>query len=111
MDFRNLFIDTIRRSEILPKELCEHAQDATAVEMHHFDSSYIEFLDEQIRLSPLGPKSMEILKRRRAAFKKYCDIPLLRGNIRVGDTGYTLEIHPETGAIVHWEQYEYDPAG
>jgi len=72
---------------------------------HRFDGSYIEFLDTQIRLSPRGPEWTERLKRRRAALLSFTGVTLLRGRGQVGKADFTVEIHPETRAIVHWEEY------
>jgi hypothetical protein len=32
---------------------------------------------------------------------------LLRGRVQVGDIHFTAEVHPETRAVIHWEEYEY----
>jgi hypothetical protein len=108
MSFKTLFIETVRATKDLPEELREHAEDVTALEEHSFDQTYIEFLDEKIRLSPRGPEWTERLKRRRAALRPFCNILLLRGRVRVGDVGFTVEIRPESRAVIHWEQYGYD---
>jgi hypothetical protein len=103
-----LFVEAVRAMETLPASLREHAEDVSGLEESRFDKSYIEFLDEQIRLSPRGPEWTERLKHRRAALLPFCDVTLLRGNVRVGDTGFSVEIDPKTRAVIHWEQYEYD---
>ena len=108
MSFKALFIQSVRATETLPVSLRDHAYDVTDLEEHRFDRSYIEFLDEQIHLSPRGPDWTERLKRRRADLLPFCDAILLRGTVRVGDVGFDVEIDPKTRAVIHWEQYEYD---
>ena len=94
----------------LPASLREHAVDVTALEEHRFDESYTKFLDTQIRLSPRGPEWTARLTRRRAALLPFCGVTLLRGRVQVGDVDFTVEVHPETRAVIHWEEYEYDHA-
>ncbi len=71
-----------------------------------FDASYLEFLDEQIRMSPRGPEWSALLSRRRAALLPFRGVPLLRGSVRVGDILFTVRVHPETGSVIHWEEDE-----
>ena len=111
MTFKALFIAAVRATLSLPDLLSENAEDATALEEHRFDESYIEFLDEQIQLSPRGPEWTARLIRRRAALLPYCRVTLLRGSVQVGDTCFTAEVHPERRAVIHWEQYEHDQVG
>ena len=108
MSYEALFIQTVRATLTLPASLRDHADDVAALEEHRFDRSYIEFLDEQIHLSPRGPDWTERLKHRRADLLPFCDVTLLRGSVRVGDVGFDVEIDPKTRAVIHWEQYEYD---
>jgi hypothetical protein len=108
MSYKALFIQTVRATSALPVVLREHADDVRALEEHRFDHSYIEFLDEQIRLSPRGPVWTERLNRRRADLLPFCDTTLLRGSVRVGDFDFSVEIDPKTRAVIHWEQYEFD---
>jgi hypothetical protein len=109
MNFKALFVETVRMAESLPASLREHADDVTALEEHRFDESYIAFLDAQIRLSPRGPEWTERLKHRRAALLSFTGVTLLRGRVQIGKVEFTVEIHPETRVVIHWE--EYAPAG
>ena len=111
MSYKALFIQTVRTTQTLPAPLRDHADDVTALEEHRFDRSYIDFLDEQIRLSPRGPEWTERLKHRRADLLPFCDTTLLRGRVRVGELDFTVEIDPESRAVIHFEQYEYDHVG
>jgi hypothetical protein len=108
MSYKALFTQTVRAAQTLPASLRDHADDVTALEEHRFNRSYIEFLDEQIRLSPRGPEWTERLKHRRADLLPFCDATLLRGRVRVGEADFTVEIDPKTRAVIHWEQYEFD---
>jgi hypothetical protein len=108
MNSKALFVEAVRAMETLPASLREHADDVWDLKESQFDKSYIDFLDEQIRLSPRGQEWTELLKLRRAALLPFCDVTLLRGHVRVDDTGFSVEIDPKTRAVIHWEQYEYD---
>ena len=110
MNSKTLFIEAVRTMQKLPAPLREHADDVSSLEEHRFDHSYIDFLDEQIRLSPRGPEWTAQLQRRRAALLPFCDEPLLRGSVRVDDLGFNVEIDPKTGTVIHWEDFEYDHA-
>lgn len=70
--------------------------------------SYIEFLDEQIGLSPRGPEWTEILRRRRDGLRSFCRVPLVSGRIRVGRFDTWIKVDPERRSVVFWEQLEYD---
>ena len=105
MNFKALFVEVVRKTEDLPEKLREHAEDVTLGE-HSFYQSYLDFLDEQIKLSPRGPEWTDRLKRRRTALQAFCGIVLLRGSIRVGNILFTVEIEPKTKALVHWEEYD-----
>lgn len=102
-----LFIEAVRATAHLPSVLRERAEDVTALEMHSFDASYLEFLDTQILLSPRGPEWTSLLRVRRAALQPFCDTSLLRGRVHIGDTDFTVEIYPQTRAVIHWEQHDY----
>ena len=88
----------------LPASLREHAGDVTALEEHRFDKSYIEFLNEQIGLSPRGPEWTERLKHRRSALLPFTGVTLLRGRARINETEFAfVEINPETRVVIYWE--------
>jgi hypothetical protein len=108
MDSKTLLVEAVRARAELPASLREHVTEVTAVEEHQFDKSYIEFLDEQIRLSPRGPEWTERLRHRRAALSPFCDVTLVRGRVPAVDRDFRVEVHPETRAVIHWEEYEID---
>lgn len=100
-----LFVEAVRTTTSLPALLRERAENVSALEEHHFDESYIEFLDTQIRLSPRGSEWTAQLIRRRAALLPFCGITLLRGSVKAGGVDFTVEIDAKTGAVIHWEEY------
>jgi hypothetical protein len=103
-----LFIEAVRAMESLPAPLREHAGNVTALEKHRFDESYIEFLDTQICLSARGSEWTARLTRRREALQPFCGATLFRGRVQASDAEFIVEIHPETRAVIHWEEYEYE---
>jgi hypothetical protein len=107
MNPKALFVEAVRAMENLPASLREHAGDVTALDEHRFDESYIEFLDTQIRLSSRGPEWTARLTRRRAALLPFCGVTLLRGRVQIGNGDFTVEVQPETRAVIHWEEYEH----
>jgi hypothetical protein len=110
MNPKSLFVEAVRPMEDLPASLREHAADVTAQEEHRFEESYVEFLGAQIRLHPRGPEWAARLTRRRAALLPFCGVTLLRGTVQVGNGNFTVEVQPETRAVIHWEEYEQDSA-
>ena len=109
MTNKALFLEAVGAATNLPEALRENAKAVTGLKEHKFDKSYIEFLDEQILLSPRGPEWTEILKRRREALIPFCGVRLLRCGVQVNNAYFSLEIHPETRRVVHWEEWECTP--
>ena len=89
----------------LPAEVLASAKKAS-LEQHYFDQSYIDFLDDQIRLSPRGPLWTERLRKRREHLLPFRNAVLVRGCIAVGTDSYTIDVDRKTGAVIHWERYE-----
>ena len=104
-----LFIEVVRGCQDLPAEVRSCAADARGVEEACFDETYIQFLDEQIHLSPRGPEWTEILRRRREGLRSFCSVPLVSGHIRVGRFDTWVKIDPNTRAVVFWERLECEP--
>ena len=105
-----LFIEVVRGCQDLPAEVRNHAADASGVKESCFDESYLQFLDEQIQLSPRGPEWAVILRRRRESLRPFCGVPLVDGHIRVGGLDTWVKIDPKTRAVVFWEQLKYEQA-
>lgn len=108
MQQSELFTQAVRDCRDLPADVRAHAHEARGVEESLFDESYIEFLDEQIRLSPRGPEWTEILRRRREGLCGFCRVRLVSGHIRVGRFDTWVKVDPKRQAVVFWEQLEYD---
>jgi len=103
-----LFAEVVRARQNLPADVRSHAGEARGVEESCFDESYIQFLDEQIQLSPRGPEWTEILRRRRDGLRSFCNVPLISGHIRTGQFDTWVNIDPKNRAVIFWEHLEYD---
>jgi hypothetical protein len=108
MEHSELFSQAVRDCQELPPDVRSHATEARGVEESSFDESYIEFLDEQIRLGPRGPEWTDILRRRREGLRPFCRVPLVSGHIRVGRFDTWVKVDPKRRAVVFWEQIKYD---
>jgi hypothetical protein len=104
-----LFLEVVRSSQDLPTDVRAHADEARGIRESSFDETYIEFLDEQIRLSPRGLDWTAILRRRRDALRSFCHLPHVDGHIRTGRFDTWVKIDPKTRAVIYWEQLEDDP--
>ena len=105
-ELRDTFLKAVAVSESIPETARTQAGAASDVEAHSFDRSYLEFLDEQIRLGVRGPAWIQRLKRRRERLTPFCGRTLLRGRIDVGTQMFTVEVDPDTATVVYWEGYE-----
>jgi hypothetical protein len=110
MESTKLFIEVVRASHDLPMEVRSLANEARGVEESSFDDSYIQFLDEQIRLEARGPKWTAILRRRRKGLSSFCGVLLVSGHIRSGRFDTWIKIDPKNGVVVYWEQLGCDPS-
>jgi hypothetical protein len=99
MPSKDKFLSAIEADSSLPADLRDIATKVANLEERKIDSSYIQFLDEQISLSPRGPKWTDILKRRREALAPYCDRVTLSGTV----ADYTVRVDPEKQTVIHWE--------
>ena len=102
----DLFVQALRASEELPADVRLHAHEARGVGTSCFDETYLQFLEEQIRLGPRGPEWTEVLRKRRKGLHQFCGIPLLRGHIRVGRFDTSIHVDPKSKTVVFWEQLE-----
>lgn len=101
-----MFIEIVSDSQSLPPLARSHAQQAISVEESCFNESYIEFLEEQIRLSPRGPEWTARLQQRRADLQPYCRVKYVRGVIPAGSSHFSVYLIPEQRVIIHWEEYD-----
>jgi hypothetical protein len=102
---RDLFVEVLSAAADPPEALRSHAHEVSGCEESAFDESYLEFLDEQIRLGPRGPEWTERLERRRAGLEPFCGVRMVSGHVRAGTSGYTVYIDPRSRAVVYWEEY------
>jgi hypothetical protein len=107
MTLRDIFIEAVCKSQILPKDARDFVADALAIEESQFDETYIEFLDEQIQLGARGPEWTVRLRQRREGLRPYCRVVTIRGVIPAGERHFTVRVLPEQGAVVYWEEYDW----
>lgn len=91
----------------LPQIGKERVHTALHVEEHSFDSSYIEFLDEQIRLNARGDEWSSRLRDRRQHLAPFANQRLIRGKIPIPDGDLSIEVEPESARVIHWEEDSY----
>lgn len=91
----------------LPLALRESADLVEGLRLSQFDRSYLEFLDEQIRLSPRGPEWTERLKHRLVGLTNSCDVALLDGHVYLVSSNieYWVKVDPMTDSVVYCEEY------
>lgn len=105
MNGKDIFVNAVERCVELPEAVREAAK-RSEIKAHSFDQSYIDFLDDQIRLNPRGPEWNQRLQRRRDGLRAFIGRQLLSSSLFVGTDGYTVEVDPEAGTVVYWEKYE-----
>lgn len=103
---RKICVDAVGQCEDLPQVAKDNKNAIDAIEITRFDQSYLEFLDGQIALEPRGPKWSERLEVRRAKLAKHVGRELASCRLRLEDSGFSLQIDPLTGVVVHWEMYK-----
>lgn len=100
------FIASVNKCTDLPQSVRDAASTVQGLEEHSFDTSYLEFLDEQIELNARGDEWSDRLRRRRSGLAEWCGRPLLNGKIAVGVDDYTVNVDRQTRSVVYWEKYE-----
>ena len=100
-----LFVEAVQGCDALPESVRERASFAI-IRDSLFDHTYLEFLDQQIQLSPRGPEWSDRLRQRRTALAPYCDVPLVDGHIETPSGSYTIYVSPKLNCVIHWESYE-----
>jgi hypothetical protein len=105
MSIRQDFIAAVRNCSDLPQSVRVAAATAQGLEETCFDSTYLDFLDEQIELNARGDEWSDRLRRRRFGLADWCDHPLLCGRIVVGPDDYTIEVDRVTQSVVYWEEH------
>ena len=94
-----------RCSSQLPESVCDAAATVSALEESTFDSTYLEFLDEQIQLNARGDACSNRLRRRREGLAGWCDRQLIDGTVVVDANEFWVKVDPQTNEIVYWEEY------
>lgn len=104
---RNAFSKAVMECADLPQIGKERVHHALHIEEHTFDASYIDFLNEQIRLNARGEEWSARLRHRRKRMAPFTDQRLIRGKIPIPDGDLSIEVEPESSRVIHWEEYSY----
>ncbi len=101
----NLLRLAIRGEEGVPDDFKSEEAEIENAETTTSDSSYLEFLREQIRLEPRGPDWSQVLSRRLRNLEPYVGHPLIDFNLITPSGRYHLKVNLETLKVVHWEDW------
>jgi len=104
---RNVFSEAVLGCADLPQIGKDQVHHARHIEEHTFDSTYIDFLDEQIRLNARGDEWSNRLRHRRLQMAPFTDQRLISGRISIPEGDLSIEVEPSTSRVVHWEEYSY----
>jgi hypothetical protein len=78
--------------------------DANASVLQHvFDSSYLDFLKEQIQLAPRGQAWSKILQRRFDALRHLAGTELISVRVQRGEYLFIAEVRADSFEVVHAE--------
>lgn len=105
MNINEVFAAAVRGCSELPQIVHYAASSAQGLEESSLDSTYLDFLDEQIGLNARGNEWSDRLRRRRAGLASWCDRTLIYGRIPVGTDDYTAWVDWQTQSVVYWEKY------
>ncbi|CAN5658827.1 hypothetical protein BH11VER1_BH11VER1_36420 [soil metagenome] len=106
MNSREKLIQIIRLAPNISPDVIENIESIQDVEESTFDQTYLEFLEEQISLSPRGPDWTARLLKRKDAYLPYCSVPLIRGRLDLIEKTYSIRVDPNKGNVVHIEECE-----
>jgi hypothetical protein len=87
----------------VPADVRDALDGAVEAEFEVFDSSYLEFLDEQIRLNARGDHWTTVLSQRRAALAPLAGERLLRLTVRLSTGSASLRFTTDPLQWVHCE--------
>jgi hypothetical protein len=104
-DDLNQFTQIVLAASELPKWVHDSIGNARGVEQHVLNQSYLKFLEEQIKLSPRGPKWAEELQKRLDALTPCRGKMLLSGTVVAGSDNCYLKMDPESKRVLYWEIY------
>lgn len=99
-------VAAIRGEGTIPDHIRAAADGISEIEVHRFDESYLEFLDQQIALNARGDEWTDRLHRRRKNLSSYANHRLCRCRLKQHNSLFTFEIEMESMKVIHWEQYE-----
>jgi len=88
----------------MPEEIRKVLERADDFEYRIFDSSYLQFLDEQIDLNARGAEWTKLMTARRRNLSEYAGIELLNASSETTSGHYSAKIDPRSGVVVHWER-------
>lgn len=105
MSIRDILIHAVSECDDLPPQVRDSALPVVGVEESSFDSTYLDFLSQQIELNARGDEWSQRLRDRMLGLARWCDATLINGRIEVGMDDYTIYVDPESQSVVYWERY------
>ena len=106
MNSRKEFIAAVCNCSDIPEIVRDSAYLVQGIREATFDSTYLQFLSEQIQLNARGDTWSNRLRIRLAGLAHLCDRRLLDGRIFVNGEEYWVKVDPTTNQVVYWESYE-----
>jgi hypothetical protein len=100
------FSQTVLAASGLPAWVRENVVSVRGLEEKIFEQSYLNFLDEQIALSPRGPEWTKVLQILRSALTNYCGKNLMSEIVSAGERNCFIKINPESEKILYWELWD-----
>jgi hypothetical protein len=97
------FSETVLAASDLPAWVGKNVASVRGLDEKILDQSYLDFLDEQIALSPRGPEWTKVLQKRRAALAGHCGKNSISGIISEGEKNCFVKIDSESKKILYWE--------
>jgi len=106
MNLVQLFHESVAKRADLPSWIVCYSISESELRRHTFDKSYLDFLDEQIALSPRGPEWTQRLIKRKESLTNFCDRELIGCSLNHDSDSITIEIDPIEQKVIHWEIYQ-----
>jgi len=98
-----IFARAAHQTPDLPTWVHENVGAVKDLKQKVLDRTYLEFLDEQIKLEARGPEWSRVLQKRRAALDGYCGKNLLSGTVSLGNQFCFIKIDLKSGKTLYWE--------
>ena len=99
-----IFVAAVRSAIDLPAEIRTAAEKVVGLSQTTLDQSYLDFLDEQIRLCPRGEEWNAILKRRRNVLAPFVGRQLVGGEIPTSRGQAWVKVDPLAKRVLYWEE-------